>query len=86
MFGVPLDGPANVHCDNEALVKSTTRPESTLKKRHLSIAWHRIREACAGIEPTICVAHESTLTNVSDLLTKFLCGKKKKDLASWVLW
>ena len=86
MFGVPLDGPANVHCDNEALVKSTTRPESTLKKRHLSIAWHRIREACAGVEPTIRIAHESALANVSDLLTKFLHGEKKKDLVSQVLW
>ena len=32
MFGVPLDGPANVFCDNEAVYKNTVIPESTLKK------------------------------------------------------
>ena len=40
MFGVPIDGPANVYCDNEAVYKNTTIPESTLKKKHHSIAYH----------------------------------------------
>ena len=31
MFGVPVDGPASVFCDNEAVVKNTSIPESTLK-------------------------------------------------------
>ena len=33
MFGIPLDGPCNVFCDNEAVTKSTMRAESTLKKK-----------------------------------------------------
>ena len=32
MFGVPVDGPARIFCDNESVVKSSTFPESTLKK------------------------------------------------------
>ena len=49
MMGVPLDGPANVFCDNEAVVKNTTQPESTLKKKHNAIAYCRVREAQAVI-------------------------------------
>ena len=30
MFGIPIDGPANVYCDNEAVYKNTVIPESTL--------------------------------------------------------
>jgi hypothetical protein len=44
MFGVPIEGPTNVYCDNEAVVSNTTRPESTLKKKHNAIAYHRVRE------------------------------------------
>ena len=33
MFGVPLDGPCNVFYDNETIVKSTMRTETTLKKK-----------------------------------------------------
>jgi hypothetical protein len=30
MFGVPLDGPAQVYCDNQGVVKNTSIPESVL--------------------------------------------------------
>ena len=43
MFGIPVEGPANIYCDNEAVTKNTQVPESTLKKKHHSIAYHRCR-------------------------------------------
>jgi hypothetical protein len=48
MFGVPIDGPANVFCDNAGVVKNTTRLESTLQKRHNAINYHAVREAAAA--------------------------------------
>jgi hypothetical protein len=45
---IPIDGPANVFCDNEAVYKNTVMPESVLKKKHHSIAYHRHREAVAA--------------------------------------
>ena len=48
MFGVPMDGAANVNCYNEAAYKNTSIPESVLKKKHHSIAYHRCREAVAA--------------------------------------
>jgi hypothetical protein len=34
MTGIPLYGPTSVFCYNESVVKNSTAPESTLKKRH----------------------------------------------------
>ena len=50
MFGVPLDGPADVFCDNLGLVMNTSKPEYTLQKKHNAINYHAVREAAvAGI-------------------------------------
>ena len=48
MMGVPLDGPTNVFCDNESVVKSSVNPETTLKKKHVSIAFHKCRDSFAA--------------------------------------
>ena len=45
MMGVQVDGPTNDFCDNAAVVMNTTKPESTLKKKHNAIAYHRVLEA-----------------------------------------
>ena len=45
MFGIPVKGITHVYCDNKALIKNTTIPESMLKKKHHSIAYHRCLEA-----------------------------------------
>ena len=39
MFGVPLNGTANVFCENKAVYKNTVITESTLRKKHHSIAY-----------------------------------------------
>jgi hypothetical protein len=36
MFGVPVDGPADVFCDNQGMVKNASIPESALSKKHNS--------------------------------------------------
>jgi hypothetical protein len=77
MFGVPIDGPSNVFCDNEAVYKNSSLPESTLKKKHHSIAYHRCREAVAA--GTVRVAKEGK-TNLSDLFTKLLPQPRREEL------
>ena len=68
MFGIPLEGPTNMICDNEAVFKNTSIPDSTLKKKHTSIYYHRCREAVTS--RTVRVAKEGTLTNLSILFTE----------------
>ena len=78
MFGVPIEGATNMFCDNEAVCKNTTLPESTLKKKHHSIAYHRCREAVAA--KTVRVAKEGTQTNLADLFTKLLPQPRREEL------
>ena len=84
MMGFPLEGPCNVFCDNNAVVQNTSRPESTLKKKHLSVSYHRCREAQAA--GTIRIAKEGTLTNIADMFTKLLVGTKLRELCGLCLW
>ena len=75
LFGVPIDGPANVFCDNRGVVKNASIPESTLMKKHNSINYHAVREAAAaGI---LRVGKEDGETNLADLLTKILTATKR---------
>jgi hypothetical protein len=78
MFGVPLEGPTNLFCDNEVVYKNTSLPESTLKKKHHSIAYHRCREAVAA--EMVRVAKEGTKTNLSDLFTRLLPQIRREEL------
>ena len=75
MFGIPIDGSANVYCDNEAVYKNTAMPDSTLKKKHHSIAYHRCREAVAA--KTIRIAKQGTEKNLADLFTKVLTAARR---------
>ena len=77
MFSVPIDNATNIFCDNEAVYRNTTIPESTLKKKHHSIAYHRCREAVAA--GTVRDAKEGTQANLSDLFTKLLPQARREE-------
>jgi hypothetical protein len=64
MFGVPIDGPMIIVCNNEAVHKNTLLPESVLKKKHHSIAYHCCGEAVAA--ETVRVTKDRTKTNLSN--------------------
>ena len=84
MFGIPIDGPASILCDNRSVVTNTTAPESTLKKKHNSINYHRCREAQAA--DTVSVAWVDTKWNLADLATKVLPGPQRAHLLRMILW
>ena len=78
MMGVEVDGPTNIYCDNEAVTKNCSIPESTLKKKHHSIAYHRNREAVAA--GTCRIAKEDTATNLADVFTKVMSSVSRNEL------
>ena len=47
-FRIPVEGPAEVFCDNMSVVKNSSIPTSALNKRHNDICYHRVREAQAS--------------------------------------
>ena len=78
MFGVPLDGPCNVFCDNEPLTNASMSASVTLKRKHISISYHQAREAvAAGI---MLVFYKRSSTNHSDLFTESLPKAKRCEL------
>jgi hypothetical protein len=84
MFGIPLQGPTNVYCDNQSVVTNASKPESTLRRKHNSIAYHRVREAAAA--GTIQIAKEDHESNIADMLTKPVSGPRLKALCERVLF
>lgn len=77
MMGVELDGSSNVFMDNESVVRSGINPETVLKKKHVSIAYHRSREVFAANITLYWIPSDE---NLVDLLTKVLDVVKRKNL------
>ena len=83
MMGVPVEGPARILGDNMSVITNSSVPESMLKKKSNSIAYHFVREKCAM---GVChIAYEPTTSNLADMLTKVQSGKERKRLAEIVL-
>ena len=78
MFGVPIEAPASMYCDNEAVYKNVAIPSSVLNKKMHSVSYHYCREAVAS--GTCRIAKENTETNLADLFTKVLPRAKREDL------
>ena len=84
MFGIPLEGPADVLCDNNSVVNSAQRPESVLSKKHLAICYHKVRESVA--KGVIRVGKILTDYNLADLFTKPLPSDRRFELLSGIAW
>ena len=78
MFRIPLDGPANVFCDNEEVYCNAAFVESKLKRKHNSICFHLVREEVAAGK--MVVFKVDGRENLADLLTKSVPGHKRKYL------
>ena len=78
MMGVSINGSANVFMDNESVVKSGINPDTVLKKKHVSIAYHKARESFAA--NIITMYWVPSQENLADLLTKVLDVQTRKSL------
>ena len=85
MFGIPIDGPIDIYCDNKGVVKNASIPESRLQKKHNSVCYHRVCEAAAA---EICrVAKEDGKSNPADLMTITMQSSgDKRRLGSDFMW
>ncbi|MGH3053464.1 MAG: reverse transcriptase domain-containing protein, partial [Gaiellaceae bacterium] len=84
MMGVPVPGPANGFCDNQSVVINSTWPDSSLKKRHNAISYHKVRECIAA--KVIRLAKEDGTTNLADILTKPLSAPRMKFLSERMMF
>ena len=70
IFGVPIHGSTDMFCDDKAVYKNSSMPESELWKKHHSSAYHMSRESVASGASRI--SKEDIDTNLADLFTKLL--------------
>ena len=47
-LGVKVTKPTNILGDNRSVILNSTVPSSLLKKKHIAIVYHKIREATAA--------------------------------------
>ena len=76
IMGIPCEGPAYIEADNQSVLANTTIPDSTLKKKFQSIAYHIVREGVTRDEWK--TSYVNTHTNQADLLTKQLPAGEKR--------
>ena len=68
MLGVRVEGLCILYGNNNSMILNTTTPSSMIKKKHNSIAYHRVREGvAAGI---VDIVHVESVSNLADILTK----------------
>ena len=67
MLGAPIDGPVWMFDDNQSEINSTSNPAGRLKKRHLLLAFHRVKQLCASI---LSCFHVPSGSNLADVATK----------------
>ena len=75
MFGVRLEGPMRVFCDNSRAFNNMIIPESILHKKHNVINYHTVCEAVAA--DILRVRKEYGETNLEDLAKKVMTGQKR---------
>jgi hypothetical protein len=84
MMGIPCEGPAYIHGDNQSVLASCGIPDSILKKKSQSIAYHFVREGAARDEWR--TSYVNTHDNEADLLTKLLpSGEKRRGFVAKLL-
>ena len=70
MMGVPVDNPCFIYGDNQSVLWNTSVPESSLKKKSCSVAYHFVREGVSTDEWR--TADIKSDESPSDILTKSL--------------
>ena len=84
MMGISCEDPTFIYGDNQLVLANTTIPDSTLKKKSQSIAYHFVQEGAAQDEWRM--TYVNTHENEADLLTKQLpSGEKWKSFVRRLL-
>jgi hypothetical protein len=85
MMGVPFDEPTFALVDNmSSVVYNSSIPQSMLKKKSNSIAYHFVHK-CAAAD-IIHVDYETTNNNLADIIAKTQAGPKWRELCAKILY
>ena len=83
-LGIPVQSPSYLLGDNLGVIQNANNPEADIKKKHVAISFHVVREAiAAGIIHPLWLQGEF---NTSDMLTKQMGGPQYRSLVDTVFW
>ena len=78
MFGIRIEGPSKMFCDNGSLYKKVLIPKSTLNENNSITCYHKYREAVAvGVSR---IPKEGTDTNLDDMFTNMFFQIRRETL------
>ncbi len=83
MMGIPIDGATHIYGDSMSVIKNTLKPKSILKKKNYALCYHTVHESVAMGESL--TAHIDGDENPADLLTKVICGGKRRYIVNNIL-
>jgi hypothetical protein len=83
-IGVPLPETALLLSDSQSVLHTTTMAKNSLKKRHMLIHYHAVREAVAAKFIVTCKI--DTKLNLSDIGTKALSRLIFERLCAWLVF
>ena len=75
-MGIPVEECCYIYGDNQSTLVNSSTPQSQLKKKSNSVAYHHVREGSALDEWR--VTYINTNDNLADLLTKNLPAGEKR--------
>ena len=83
-LGVPVTKPSALFGNNLGVIQNTSNPDSDIKKKHVAISYHTVREAIAAnvLIPYWIKGHY----NLSEIMTKQMGGPDFHDLLSLLFW
>lgn len=67
-FGIQVDYPIFIHCDNTSAINMLKNPMMHAKKKHIEIKYHFLREKVADNE--VKLDYVSTKEQLADIFTK----------------
>jgi hypothetical protein len=67
-LGIPINGRTMMFGDNQSVVTNSILPHSALNRRHLALAYHKVREAVAS--NMLNFYHIDGTTNPADIMSK----------------
>ena len=82
-LGIPVTTPTNLFGDNYSVIQSANIPQSELKKKHVAISYHYVREAIAA--KIVNSHHVYSHENFSDICTKALGGNLHGNIVTAVM-
>ena len=83
-LGIPVKTASSLFGDNLGVIQNAANPESDLKKKHVAISYHAVREAIAS--NTVVPYWLKGKVNMSDIMTKQIGGPEFRAFVDTLFW